>query len=69
MRLSGDCGGELRGLDDSDVIWGGDGVTVRVTAKIEVPCGSATRVAKVIEFQANGGCGVVCGGRGYALGS
>jgi len=40
-----------------------------VTAKIEVPRGSATRVAKVIEFQANGGCGVDCGGRGYALGS
>ena len=32
MRLGGDCGGELRGLDDSDVIWRGDGVMVRVIA-------------------------------------
>jgi len=29
-RLGGDCGGELRGLDNSDVIRRGDGVTVRV---------------------------------------
>ena len=31
-RLGGDCGGELRGLDDSDVIRRGDGVMVRVIA-------------------------------------
>jgi len=27
-RLGGDCGGELRGLNDSDVMRGSDGVVV-----------------------------------------
>ena len=31
-RFGGDCGGELRGLDDSDVIRRGDRMTVRVIA-------------------------------------
>ena len=39
-----------------------------VTAKLEVPRGSIARVTKVTGFQANGDCGVDCGGRGYALG-
>jgi len=40
-----------------------------VTAKIEVPRKSATRVTDVIESQANGDRGIVSGERGYALGS
>jgi len=39
-------------LDSSDI-------TARVTAKIEVPRKSATRVTGVIEFRINGGYGIV----------
>src|SRR5712671_4389735 len=38
-----------------------------VTAKIEVPRKSATRVTGVVESQVDGDYGIVCGGRGYAL--
>jgi len=40
-----------------------------VTAKIEVPRGSATCVAGVNEFRANEDYGIVSGERGYSLGS
>jgi len=44
-------------------------LTLVVTAKIGIPCESATQVISVAEISVNGDCGIVSGERGYALGS